>query len=173
MKYDKKLLAITIVLILIFTVASVATIKYLALMENETLKKITAIENETLKKMTSMENKITEARISIESETLKEMSLKAMEDIVNKGNRYLLLNCIGKARDEAYKKDGDIYGIEGKFLRVIEIKILEQTLGKALVQVTIEVRYKDNPNTDFTNFKMFTFEKVDGLWKISNIELDV
>ena len=173
MKYDKKFITVTIILILIFTVASAATVKYLSFMENETLKKMTSIENETLKKMTSMEMKILQTMNSIESETLKEMSLKAMEDIANKGNGYLLMNCIETARDDAYKKDGDIYGIEGKFIRVIEIKILEQTMDKALLQVTIEVKYKDNPNTDFTNFKMFTFEKVDGLWKISNIELDV
>ena len=174
MKYNKKFLTITIILFLIFlTIASAATIKYLSFMENDTLKKMTSKENETLKKMASMETEILQARTSIESETLKEMSLRAMEDIAKKENGYLFMNSTGIARDDAYKKGGGIYEIEGKFTRVIEIKILEQTMNKALVQITIEVRYKDNPKTNFTNFKMFTFEKVDGLWKISNVELDV
>ena len=173
MKYNKKFLTVTIILFLILTVATAATIKGLSFMENETLKKITSKENETLKKMTSMEIKILQARTSIESETLKEMTLRAMEDIANKENGYLVMNSTGIARDDAYKKGGEIYEIEGKFIRVIEIKILEQTIDKALVQVTIEVKYKDNPKTDFTNFKMFTFEKIDGLWKISNVALDV
>lgn len=118
--------------------------------------------------MTSLENKITEARISIESETLKEMSLKSMEDIANFDNRYLLPNCTGTALEDAYKKRGDIYAIEGKFIQVVEIKILTQTMDRACVQVTIETKHIDN----ITLYKMFTYVKVDGLWKISAIGLD-